>query len=191
MVSVMGEFLKNFFTVESVWMLVLIFLSRIIEVSMGTLRIILISKGYRKVGVILAFFEVLIWVFVASRVIEGITEEPLKGIIYSLGFATGVYVGSLLEKKIAFGKVLIQVITSEETGIVMANALRSQGVGVTSINGKGKDSHRSVLMIYSNRRGQELIFEKINEIDPKAMVVSNEISNLRGGYITGGRRFIK
>lgn len=187
----MGQFLKDFFTVESVWMLVLIFFSRIVEVSMGTLRIILISKGNRKVGVILAFFEVLIWVFVASRVIAGITEEPLKGIIYSLGFASGVFVGSLLEKKIAFGKVLIQAITSEENGIIIANALRAQGVGVTAISGKGKDSCRTVLMIYSNRKVQNSIFEKINEIDPKAMVVSNEINNLQGGYITGGRRFIK
>lgn len=66
------------------WELLLIFCSRIIEVSMGTLRIILINKGYRKQGVILAFFEVTIWVFIASRVIGGISEQPIKGIVYSL-----------------------------------------------------------------------------------------------------------
>ncbi len=187
----MAEFFKSFFSVESVWALVFIFIFRIIEVSIGTLRIILINKDYRKIGVILAFFEVLIWVFVASRVIEGITEEPIKGIVYSLGYATGVYVGSKLENKIALGRVLVQAITTEDIGIVIANVLRSKGYGVTIVKGEGKDSIRSVLMIYANRRDKESVCEEIQNIDPKAMVVSNDITNLHGGFVTRKNKFIK
>jgi uncharacterized protein YebE (UPF0316 family) len=62
------------------WDLALIFLARIIEVSLGTLRVIFVNKGHRKQAFLLGFIEVTIWVFVASRVIVGITEQPLKAI---------------------------------------------------------------------------------------------------------------
>ena len=101
-----------------------IFFAKIIEVSIGTLRNILVVKGYRKVAVILALVEIMIWVFVASQVITGLAEKPYKGIAYGLGFAAGVYVGSILEEKLAFGKILIQVITSEESGQIITQALR-------------------------------------------------------------------
>ncbi|HHU24710.1 MAG: DUF5698 domain-containing protein [Bacilli bacterium] len=173
------------------WELLLIFCSRIIEVSMGTLRIILINKGYRKQGVILAFFEVTIWVFVASRVIGGISEQPIKGIIYSLGFATGVFVGSKIENYLAFGKVLIQTITSADKGSKLAEELRSNGYGVTTIQAKGKDTERTVLMIYTNRKGKEQLIKLIHDIDETAMIISNDVTTLQGGYISATRGFIK
>lgn len=183
--------IQLFFTGISVWELLLIFFSRIIEVSMGTLRIILISKGYRKPGVVLAFCEVLLWIFVASRVIIGINEQPLKAVVYSLGFASGVYVGSKIENRLAMGKVLIQAITNADIGIVIAQSLRSQGFGVTSVKAQGKDSEKTVLMIYAKRKGKDEIINKIKEIDPRAMVVSNDIATLQGGYISQWRRFAK
>ncbi|MDY0064688.1 MAG: DUF5698 domain-containing protein [Bacilli bacterium] len=186
----MDEIIK-FFTSVPLWELALIFFARIIEVSMGTLRIILINKGYRKVGVILAFCEVMLWVFVASRVIAGITERPLKGIVYSLGFASGVYVGSRLESLIAFGKVLVQAITTPENGKAIADVLRNQGLGVTTLEGQGKDSSRLVIMVYTNRKGKEKIIQQIKEIDEKAMIVSNDVTTLEGGYIGNWRRFVK
>lgn len=179
------------FTATPLWELALIFFSRIIEVSMGTLRIILINKGYRKQGVILAFIEVTMWVFIASRVITGINEEPLKAVIYSLGFATGVYVGSKLENRLAFGKVLLQSISSIDKGREIAKILREENIAVTEILGKGKDTERLVLMIYINRKGKDAIIDKIREIDDNAMVVAHDVSTLRGGYIGEWRRFIK
>jgi uncharacterized protein YebE (UPF0316 family) len=186
-----ADIIASIFSIESIWILVFIYVARIVEVSAGTVRIILINKGYRTIGVILAFFEVLIWVFVASRVLNGITEEPIKGIVYSFGYASGVYVGSKIENMLAFGKVLIQAITTDEMGLVIAESLRSQGHGVTSVQGKGKDLQRTVLMIYANRRGNEAIIKKIEAIDPNAMIVCNEVNSLHGGYITGRRRFVK
>lgn len=178
-------------TATPIWELALIFFSRIVEVSMGTLRIILINKGYRKQGVILAFFEVTIWVFVASRVIAGITDQPFKGVIYSLGFASGVYVGSRLENYLAFGKVLIQTITTADKGVLIADQLRASGYGVTIIEGKGKDTSRAVLLVYSNRKGKDELMTQIHTIDENAMIVSNDVSTLQGGYISSTRGFIK
>ena len=187
----MWDAVVKFFTAATIWELLFIYFARVIEVSIGTLRIILVNKGYRKIGVIFAFFEVLLWVFVASRVISGITEAPLKGIIYSLGFASGVFLGSKIEAKLAFGKVLIQTITSVEMGIVMGNSLRSQGYGVTALDAHGKDTAKSVLMIYANRKDKEDIIKKIKEMDDHAMIVVNDITTLEGGYIQSWRRFVK
>lgn len=187
----MWDDIIQFFTATPLWELALIFSSRIIEVSLGTLRIILINKGYRKLGAILAFIEVSLWIFIASRVITGITEAPLKAIIYSLGFASGVYVGSRIEGKLAFGKVLIQAIVSLEHSVGIASTLRADGLGVTIIEAQGKDAKKMVLMIYANRKGKEIIINKIKSIDDHAMVITNDVSTLQGGYITSWRRFVK
>lgn len=180
-----------FLTAAPLWELLIIIISRIVEVSMGTIRIILINKGYRLPSVILAFFEVMIWVFVASGVIGDIAEKPIKGIVYSIGFASGVYAGSRLEAKLAVGKVLIQVITTQDQGNVIAEVLRDLGYGVTAMKGRGKDTDRAVLLIYANRKGNGAIIDKIHEIDEHAMIVSNDVSSLRGGYISAWRRFVK
>ncbi len=169
----------------------LIFFSRIVEVSIGTVRNILVNKGYGKQGAILAFFEALIWVFVASRVISALSEEPLKAIIYSLGFASGVFVGSLLENKIAMGKVLIQIISSHENGILISKTLRDSGYGITSIDAEGKDAKKSVLIVYTNRKGKEIVTNKIYQIDPQALIVIQDINSIRGGYIKSFRNLIK
>ncbi len=173
------------------WELALIFLARIFEVSLGTLRVIFVNKGHRKQAFLLGFIEVTIWVFVASRVIVGITEQPLKAIIYSLGFASGVYVGSMIEERLAFGKVIIQVITGVEMGKKIAATLREHGVGVTTFAGQGKDAEKTILMVFASRRNKKLIIETVNEIDSQALVVSNEIASLQGGYLSRWRRFVK
>ncbi len=185
------QWLIDFLTSVPLWELALIFFARIIEVSMGTLRVIVINKGYRTLGVVLAFFEVMLWVFVASRVITGIAEKPLKGIIYSLGFASGVYLGSKIESALALGKVLIQVITAKDLGATMALVLRNQKLGVTTIDAHGKDADKMLLMLYTNRRGKDDIITQIQAIDPKALVVSHDITSISGGYINKLRGFVK
>ncbi|MGI6710530.1 MAG: DUF2179 domain-containing protein [Bacilli bacterium] len=173
------------------WELALIFCSRIIEVSMGTIRVILVNKGFRKQASIIAFVEVLMWVFIASRVITGISQQPMKGVIYSLGFATGVFVGSKLEARLAFGKVLIQSISSIEKAEEIVKVLREDDIGCTELAAKGKDKDRTLLMIYANRKGKDEIVEKIREIDDRAFIVVHDVSDLTGGYITNWRHFIK
>jgi len=160
-----------------------IFLAKIVEVSIGTLRSILIVKGNRKIAVLLSLVEISIWIFVTSRVITGLVESPYKGIAYAIGFAAGVWFGSILEEKLAFGKILVQVIKTEEKGVIIANALRAKGLGVTTMDGEGKDIKRKVLMIYTNRRGSNDINKEILSVDPNAMIVRNEISGLTGGHL--------
>jgi uncharacterized protein YebE (UPF0316 family) len=181
----------EFLTAATLIELVLILLSKTIEVAVGTLRTILINKGYRRVGVVLSFFEVLLWVFVASRVIMGIADAPIKGVIYSLGFAVGVYAGSLLESKLAFGKVLIHVISDKADGQKLIAMIRQGGYGVTALDAHGKDSDKTVLMIFANRKGKETIVKMVQDSNPRAMIVLDEVSVLTGGYITPWKRIAK
>ncbi len=187
----MKDFLINFFTSTPWWELLIIFIAKVIEVSIGTLRVILINKGYRKQGVILSFIENIIWVFVASKVIVGISAKPIKGIIYSLGYAAGVYVGSLLENRLAFGKVVIQVITSKEMGSILTEKLRSEGIGVTKMQGEGKDEKKDVLLMYVNRKGHLLVVNQIEKIDSAAVVTTTDLSLMKGGYLSTLKKFAK
>ena len=170
-----------------VWGIVLeiaiIFVAKIIEVTIGTLRQILVVKGYRKSAVLLATMEIFLWVFIASKVITGLSEKPLNGIAYGLGFAAGVYLGSIIEQKLAFGMLLVQTITTDKKGLEIATALREKGYGVTTVDAKGKVDSRKILMIYANRRGSQEIVEQIIMIDPTAMIVTNDVGTLSGGYI--------
>ena len=181
----------SFLTSVPLWELLLILVAKVIEVSIGTMRVILISKGYRKPGTFLAIFEILLWVFIASKVIMGIAEYPIKGIMYSLGFALGIYFGSLLENRLAVGKVLIHVICSTTDAQIIMKALRDCGHGVTSIDAHGKDSDRIVLMIFANRKNKNIIIDMIETMNPKALVVANEVSILQGGYVSPWKRIAK
>jgi uncharacterized protein YebE (UPF0316 family) len=187
----MGEVIIRFFTAASALELALILVSKVVEVSLGTVRQILINKGYRREGTILSFFEIVLWTFVASRVIMGIAEAPVKGIVYSIGFSLGVYLGSLFENYIALGKVLIQTIISKENGDRMIGLLRSKGYAVTTMEARGRDSEKTVLMIFANRKGKEEIIEEIHRSDGTAMIITNDVSTLHGGHISVSRGLMK
>jgi uncharacterized protein YebE (UPF0316 family) len=130
-------------------------------------------------------------VFVASRVITGLAASPMKGIAYSFGFAAGVFFGSLLEQKLALGKLLVQTITSDEKGKEISQALRNSGYGVTTIEAKGKDEAKTIVMVYSNRRGSQEITEIVLKHDPSALIVVDDVSKMVGGYVPSGKSIIK
>lgn len=190
-VIIMWEAIWNFLTSVPLWEICLIFFAKVIEVSTSTLRIIYINKGYRKLGTVLSMLEILLWVFVASRVIVGVASAPLKGIIYSIGFATGVYLGSILENKLAVGKIFIQAIIMHNEAEKVVKELRDAGYGVTVIDAQGKNKSRKVLMMYSNRKNKDDILRIINEWDDDAVIVANEVSMIKGGYINTFRKLAK
>ena len=185
------NFIISFFTAVPPLELLFIFSFKIMQVTVGTLRIILISKGFRKHGTIFSFFEVFLWVFVASQVIIGLTEAPIKGIVYSIAFTIGVYVGSRIENHIGMGQVLIQAIVPMENAFTLAEAMRERGYAVTTIEAQGRDSQKMVLWIFANRKGCKKISEEIHNLDNTAMIITNDISALRGGMIgNAGKRSI-
>jgi len=187
----MKEFIIHALTSVSPLELVLIVLLKTIEVAISTLRSILINKGFRRQGTMLSFIEILLWTFVASRVIMGIAQAPIKGIAYSIGFSIGVYLGSRIESYIAMGQVLIQIIITKEKSIWITEKLREKGFAVTSIDAQGRDSQKAVLMIFANRKGKEEIMGLIHQLDESAMIITNDVTNLRGGTISAKKKLLK
>lgn len=187
----MLEFFKSIFGDATFWGLVFILVAKAFEVSIGTLRSLLVNKGFTVIGAVIAFFEIILWVFIASQVIKGIDTAPIKGIIYSLGYALGVYVGSKVEKMLAFGKVLIQINTSQELADKVAEVLRDNNLGVTVIDAKGKDSTREILLVYTNRKMKDKILKLILDVDSDAMITTNEVSDLQGGHVPSWKRLSK
>lgn len=188
---ILTSFFEKVFYVSDWWGLLFILVAKVVEVSSSTLRIILMSKGYRKEAALLSFVEIILWVFIASTVLNGVSEEPIKGIVYAIGFSLGIYVGGLVEKMLAFGKVLIQVITNKDQEKALVDMIRSNHYAVTTIVGQGKDSEKAILLIFANRKGKEALLKKIYEQDESVMIVTNDVANIQGGYVRGLKGVIK
>src|SRR5512143_3533235 len=116
------------------WVLLplLIFASRIADVTLGTLRIIFTSRGQRKLAPVLGFVEVFIWIVIVSQVISNI-QSFTAYIGYAAGFAAGTFVGMYVEDRMAMGTLVLRVILAEG-GDALAKALRAAGFGVTCVN---------------------------------------------------------
>ncbi|MBK8808915.1 MAG: hypothetical protein IPO21_20710 [Bacteroidales bacterium] len=115
----------------------LIAIARIVDVSLGTVRIIFISKGYKKLAPIIGFFEVLIWIIAIGNVMKNL-ENWICFFAYAAGFATGNYVGMLLEEKLALGYEMIRVITKTKADELIG-VLRNKGYGTTQVKATRSD----------------------------------------------------
>ncbi len=158
---------------------ILIFFARILDVSLGTLRIIFVAKGKQMIAPILGFFEVLCWVLVASQLIRSITSiGPYLG--YAAGFAFGTYAGMRIENKLALGMVLVRVIVAQG-GEEMARQLHENNLGVTTVDALGATG--SVKLLYSviQRRDLEQLQTIIARVNPEAFVSVEAVNEARSG----------
>ena len=112
-----------------------IFIARVCDVSLGTLRIIFVSKGNKQIAPFLGFFEVLIWIVAISRIMQNL-DNYLTYIAYAGGFATGNYVGMLIEERLAMGIQMIRVFTNKKAE-ELVQSLNSRGYGATSVKAQG------------------------------------------------------
>lgn len=151
----------------------LIFLARIADVSLGTLRIIFVSKGMRKIAPVIGFFEILIWLLAISRIFQDL-DNWLAYLAYAGGFAMGNYVGMLLEERLAIGHEMIRVITKTEAGELVAE-LKDSGFGVTSIKAMGVEGEVGVVYIIVKRSMVKEVLEIINNYNPRALYTIESI----------------
>lgn len=121
-----------------------IFLLRIVDVSIGTVRTISVVHGRVKLAVFLGFFELLIWTAAVSQVILGLSEYPLLIVAYAGGYAVGNAVGITIERRLAIGSCVVRVL-SDSKGSEVAAALRSLAEHVTSFLGEGPGGRRTLV----------------------------------------------
>lgn len=157
----------------------LIFLARICDVSIGTMRIIFVSKGKRNIAPVLGFFEVFIWIMAISKIMQNL-DNYINYVAYAAGFATGNFVGMIIEEKLAMGIQMIRVFTSEK-GSDLVTLLNSNGFGATTIEAHG--AKEKVHLVYSiiHRNELEKVLGIINEFNPRAFFTIEDVKSVNEG----------
>ena len=157
----------------------LIFLARICDVTIGTMRIIMISKGKRLLAPVLGFFEILIWIMAIGKIMQNL-NNPVCYIAYAGGFAMGNYVGMKVEEKLAMGLIVLRIITQKDaSGLI--KALREMGFGITEIDAMGKDEKVHVIYSIIKRHDTPVVVEQINNFNPKAFYTIEDIRAINQG----------
>ena len=161
-----------------------IFFARLMDVSLGTIRTIILVKGKSFISMIIAFFEVLIWYYAAREALTTEIDNFLIPCFYSLGYATGTYLGSILSKYIVKGTVNVQIITTKATKKNL-DILRREGYAVTVVS--ATDSYdglkNKVLYIETNNKELKNLINKIKEIDASAFISVSETKLVENGFI--------
>lgn len=157
----------------------LIFFARICDVSLGTLRVIFIAKGFRHIAPFIGFFEVIIWLLAIGQVMQNIGNVA-SYIAYGSGFAAGTYIGMLVEERLSLGNVIIRIITHRDAaGLV--DALRAQNFGVTIMDATGASGPVRVVLTISRREDMPEVVRLIREFQPSAFYTVEEIKSVREG----------
>lgn len=157
----------------------LVFGARVIDVSLETLRIILLARGGRLIIPTIAFIEIIFWTLSLGLVVNDFTN-PVYLVSYAAGFATGNYVGILLEERLAMGVCVLRVIASEEDRSLI-DAIRATGYGVTVVAAEGL--HGPCTIFYSVVRRCDLapITRIIEEMNPSAFCTIEDVRSTAHG----------
>jgi uncharacterized protein YebE (UPF0316 family) len=163
-------------------MIVTIVVINIAYVSLFTIRLLFVMKGQNILASILSVFEVFIYLIGLNIVLENIDKIP-NLIAYCLGWGSGVYIGSKIEQWLALGYTTVQIVI-DKADIVTPVILREKGFGVTSWEAEGRDGSRMVMQVLAKRTNEKKLLKIIEELVPKAFVVSYEPRYFRGGFWT-------
>jgi uncharacterized protein YebE (UPF0316 family) len=168
------------------WGPVVIFGLRLIDVSLATLRLLLMVRGRRVLAPTIGFIEVLIWLFAAGNAIQYL-DSPLHVLGYAGGFAAGTAVGSWAEEKLAVGLARIQAF-SAHSGVELAEALREEGFGVTEFLGQGREGRVELVSTIVPRAAVGVVVRLIDQWDPGAFVTVDEPRAVHRGWLLQKRR---
>lgn len=152
---------------------VLIFVGRVFDVTLGTLRIIFVSKGEKLKAPIIGFFEVFIWVVVISQILSR-ANDMVAYLSYAGGYAAGNYVGILIEKRVAFGIILCRVYTNKP-GLKLVNLLSLKGFGATMVHGTGSVNEVDIIETIFDRKKLKHVSNIILEFDKDAFYVIEDV----------------
>jgi uncharacterized protein YebE (UPF0316 family) len=162
--------------------LAFIFFARVTDVSLSTVRILMIMRGRSATAAIVGFFEVIIYILALSRVL-GTLDDPVRLVIYASGFAAGNYIGSRLEEHLALGFSTAQVISLDKSD-ALAGRMRERGFGVTVIEGCGREGTHQILHILLKRKDMPCFLTIIRDVDPQAFVSVMDTRKIFGGYFS-------
>jgi uncharacterized protein YebE (UPF0316 family) len=177
-------FNSDFFTYGI--MPVLIFLARICDQSLGTMRIIFVSKGRKHLVPILGFFEVLIWITAISKIMQNL-DNYVNYIAYAAGFATGNYVGMLIEEKLAIGIQMIRVFATNR-GNELVQLLNNEGFGATCLEAHGARNKTELIYTIVKRHEIERVLSLITSFNPDIFYTIEDLKVASHGIFNPARQ---
>lgn len=164
----------------------LIFLARISDQTIGTLRLIFLSKGQKFLAPFLGFFEVIIWLLAVSQIMKHL-DNVLAYVAYGGGFAMGNYIGMVLEEKLSIGNVLIRIIPKKDTSELIS-FLRESNYGVTSVKAEGSKGQVDIVFTIIKRKDIEHVVSIINKFNPNAFYTIEDVKAINEGIFKHTRK---
>jgi uncharacterized protein YebE (UPF0316 family) len=153
---------------------VLIFIARIGDVSINTIRIIYVLGGRRWTATLLGFFESFIWLMAIRQIFEHL-DNWICYVAYPAGFATGIFVGMIIEERIAYGKVIVRIITRKDVSQLISY-LNSNGYRYTHINAQGPDGHENLVFTVLERDLLERFLYALKDMLPTAFYTVEKVN---------------
>ena len=157
----------------------LIFIARICDVSLGTIRVIFVSRGYRNLAPVLGFFEISIWLFAIGQIMRDINDISIY-LAYAAGFATGTYVGITLEEKLSLGTVLVRVITKRDSADLV-EALKAADYGLTTHAADGAQGPVTIVFTVVKRQALPHVVGIIRQFNPHAFYSVEDVRHASEG----------
>jgi uncharacterized protein YebE (UPF0316 family) len=167
-----------------------IFLARICDVSIGTIRIFFLQRGHKLWAPIPGFFEVIIWLLAIRQIMQNLNNGFCYA-AYRSGFVMGNTIGMFLEEKLAFGKLILRIITTSHT-VKLATEMRRTGFGVTQVDAKGRRGKVDLILAVIERKDLPAVVNLIETYQPKAFYSIEDARMVNAGIFpksgtTGGR----
>jgi uncharacterized protein YebE (UPF0316 family) len=157
----------------------LIFFARITDVSMGTIRVIFVSRGLKYLAPVIGFFEILIWLLAIGQIMKNLSN-PICYVAYAGGFAMGNFVGIHIAEKLSLGIAMIRVITTKDAA-PLVDFLKTENYGVTSVDGHGTSGQVKVVFTIVPRREVSSVVELIKKFNPNAFYSIEEVGLVKRG----------
>ncbi len=168
------------FTSEAILGALLIFVLRVGNMSLDTLRVLFVMRGRKLFTWILGFIQAMLWVFILTSVLNSL-DNPINIVAYAAGFATGNIVGMMIETRLAIGHIHLQII-SPRRGTAIMEALRHDGYAVTEVPARGKDGMVTMLSCNIRRRQIKDIKKMIGAVDEDAFVTTSDVRSVQRGF---------
>ncbi|EOZ92134.1 hypothetical protein A33Q_4227 [Indibacter alkaliphilus LW1] len=154
----------------------LIFMARVIDVSINTLRIMFVLNGKKKIAPILGFFEALIWLLAIGQIFQNI-NNPMSYIAYAGGFAMGTFVGMTIEEKLALGRVLVRVITPAPMPDLI-EYMKDKNFRFTSVGAEGRYGKVNLLFTVMKREDLKEYVAKVKGLNDKAFYTIESVKRV-------------
>ncbi|MBW2637694.1 MAG: DUF2179 domain-containing protein [Deltaproteobacteria bacterium] len=165
----------------------LIILARIIDVTLGTMRIIYISRGVKFLAPLFGFFEILVWLVAIGQIMRNL-NNPVYYIAYAVGFAAGNLLGIFVEERLVVGRVILRIITQKDA-TELAKHLRASGYGVTAVDAEGAKGPVKLLFTVIDRDKTESVVESVQTYNPRAFYSIEDVRRVKEGIFPPSRRF--